>query len=262
MNTNTSSRFPPLAPALWPVAAAAALLLVAALPATALAQPAGPEQVLRRVEEAHGPEVARSVETLARGLREQGVSAAPIRDRALEGIAKKVPGEAFVAGLRSYGKRLAAAREALPPSAGAGTVLAAANALQRGAAPEAVREVAGQAAGRAEAVGALSLVVLADLTSAGVPADRALSVVGAALEHGLGPREMLLTSASVRDLIGRGRGPAAAAREVERALGRGQTPASVPGVAAPAGLPTAGGAPVPPGAGPPGTTSPAAESGG
>lgn len=235
-----------------PVAAAAALLLVTALPATAPAQRAAPEQAVRRVEEAYGAEVARSVENLARSLRERGVPAAPIRDRALEGIAKQVPAESFVVGLRSYGKRLARASEALPQPAGTSTVVAAADAIQGGVPPEVVRELAGRTAGRREVVGALPLVVLADLAGAGVPVDQALSVVRSALGRGLGPRQMLATSGAVRDLIRQGRVPAAAARTVERTLGTGRLPTSVPnGLSPPAGLPVSGGAPIPPGAAPP-----------
>lgn len=256
MDTNASSRSLRFGLALRPAAAAAAMLFVAGLPATALAQRAGPDQALVRVEQTYGSDVARSVEDLARDLREQGVPAAPIRDRALEGAAKDVPEEAFVSGLRSYGERLVGASESLPQSADAGAVVAAADAIQRGVSPEAVRQVAARAAGRTEGEAALSLVVLADLAGAGVPVDRALSVVRSALERGLGPREMLVTSWAVRDLIGQGRGPAAAARAVQRALARGRMPTSVAGVAPPAELPVSGGAPVPPGAGLPGTMSP------
>ncbi len=244
------------------VAAFAVLLLVAALPATALSQGAEPEQVLERVEQTYGPAVGESVEGLARTLREQGVPAAPVWDRALEGAAREVPEEAFRAGLRSYGKRLAGAAEALPPSAGAGTVVAAAGAIQRGVAPEAVREVVAHAAGRGQGAGAPPVVVLGDLASAGVPVDRAVSVVRAALQRGLGPRQMLVAAGSVRDLIDRGRGAAAAARVVERALGRSRIPTSVPGAASLADLPVSGGAPIPPAAGPPGTTLPHGGSGG
>jgi len=235
----------------WLLTAALTVGVLALAPTPASAQQrqeAAGEQAVQRLEKQYGPETVRSVRELVQSLRSQDVTVGPLWDKALEGASKNVPEGRFVAGIRAYGKRLADASGTLPDPADRSALLAAADALQRGVPESAVRDVAGQAAGRSGAESAIPLVVLGDLVNSGVPVENARSVVQAALKRGQGPREMLVTSWAVRDLIGKGQPPANAARQV----GRGQAPTPVPGVGSPpADVPRPGGAPIPPGAGPP-----------
>ena len=220
------------------------------------------QEVVQRLQQQYGEETVSSVQELVQSLREQGVPAGPLWDKALEGASKNVPEGRFAAGMRGYGQRLVNASNTLPDPADQSALVAAADALQRGVPESALRDVAGQASGRSGAESAIPLVVLGDLVSAGVPVEDARSVVGSALKRGQGPREMLVTSWAVRDLIGKGQPPANAARQVGRAVGRGQPPTSVPGVGSPpADVPRPGGAPIPPGAGPPGGKGPPGQKG-
>lgn len=224
---------------------------------------AGEDQVVQRLQEQYGAEAAESVRELVESVRKQGVPVEPLWDKALEGASKNIPEGRFLSGVRGYGDRLVDASRTLPGPADAGTLVAAADALQRGVPESALRDVAAQASGGQSAEAAIPMVVLGDLVSAGVPVDQAHSVVQSALERGQGPREMLVTSWAVRDLIGKGRSPEDAAREVGRAVGQGQPPTSVPGVGSPpADIPRPGGAPVPPGAGPPEGKGPPGDKGG
>ena len=220
------------------------------------------QEVDQRLQKQYGEETVSSVEELVQSLREQGVPAGPLWDKALEGASKNVPEGRFAAGIRGYGQRLVNASNTLPDPADRSALVAAADALQRGVPESALRDVARQASGRSGAESAIPLVVLGDLVSAGVPVEDARSVVGSALKRGQGPRDMLVTSWAVRDLIGKGQPPANAARQVGRAVGRGQPPTSVPGVGSPpADVPRPGGAPIPPGAGPPGGKGPPGQKG-
>ncbi len=224
---------------------------------------AGEEEAVQRLQEQYGADAAESVRELVESVRKQGVPDGPLWDKALEGASKNVPENRFLAGVRGYGDRLVDASRTLPGPADAGTVVAAADALQRGVPESALRDVAAQASGRESARAAIPMVVLGDLVSSGVPVDRARSVVQSALQRGQGPRDMLVTSWAVRDLIGKGRSPESAARDVGRAVGRGEPPTSIPGVGSPpADVPRPGGAPVPPGAGPPEGKGPPGDKGG
>lgn len=220
------------------------------------------EQAVERLEQKYGSDAVSSVQELIESLREEGVPVEPLWDKALEGASKNVPEGRFVAGMRGYGKRLVDAGRTLPDPADRSALVAAADALQRGVPESAVSDVARQASGQSGAESAIALVVLGDLVTADVPVERARSVVEAALKRGQGPREMLVTSWAVRDLIDKGRSPSEAARQVGSAVGRGQAPTSVPGVGSPpADVPRPGGAPVPPGVGPPGETGPPGQKG-
>lgn len=253
----------------WSLTAAltAGVLLLAPGPLAAQEAQEAPDQpgqeVVQRLQQQYGEETVSSVEELVQSLREQGVPAGPLWDKALEGASKNVPEGRFAAGIRGYGQRLVNASNTLPDPADRSALVAAADALQRGVPESALRDVARQASGRSGAESAIPLVVLGDLVSAGVPVEDARSVVGSALKRGQGPREMLVTSWAVRDLIGKGQPPTNAARQVGRAVGRGQAPTSVPGVGSPpADVPRPGGAPIPPGAGPPGGKGPPGQKGG
>lgn len=250
----------------WSLTAVLTAGVMALAPGVLVAQQgedAAGEQAVQRLQQNYGQETVSSVQELVESLRKQGVPVEPLWDKALEGASKNVPEGRFVAGIRGYGKRLADASNTLPDPADQSALVAAADALQRGVPESALRDVARQASARGGAESAIPLVVLGDLVSAGVPVEDARSVVQSALKRGQGPREMLVTSWAVRDLIGKGQPPANAARQVGRAVGRGQAPTSVPGVGSPpADVPRPGGAPIPPGAGPPEGKGPPGQKGG
>lgn len=244
------------------VLTAGVMLLAPGVLAAQEGQEAFGQQAVERLQEQYGSETVSSVQELVQSLREQGVPAEPLWNKALEGASKNVPEGRFAAGIRGYGQRLVNASNTLPDPATQSALVAAADALQRGVPESALRDVARQASGRGGAGSAIPLVVLGDLVSAGVPVEDARTVVGSALKRGQGAREMLVTSWAVRDLIGKGQPPANAARQVGRAVGRGEAPTSVSGVGSPpSDVPRPGGAPIPPGAGPPGSEGPPGQKG-
>lgn len=248
--------------ACWSALLAAVCVIAAGLPAEAQETRS---QAEKRLAKQYDAAMVESVQKLAQRLQSDGLPTEPLWDKALEGAAKNVSQGPFLAGLRGYQKRLVEASRALPGPAktSASALVGAAGALQRGVPPDAVRDVASQASSRGAAGQVIPLVVLGDLVSAGVPVKQARSVVTTALQQGQGDREMLVTSWAVRDLIHKGRGPAEAARQIGRAVGRGRPPTSVPGVGSPpANVPRPGGPPVPPGAGPPGGKGPPGQKGG
>lgn len=226
-------------------------LLLAPVPGAA-AQESDAEAAVDRARQAYGPEVAERVAAVLNRADSRQIPAAPLVNKVFEGAAKGVPGEALVAGLSAFGDRLATARQALGPEAASGEVVAAAGALQRGASPESVGDLALLASEDA----AIPLMVLGDLVETGVPVERALAVVEQALERGHRGQGLLRVSSAVRGLVASGRPPGEAVRAVERAMQQGKPPAQFPGVGkgAPGGVPgmgPSGAAPVPPGAGPP-----------
>lgn len=233
------------------LALVAAGLMLAPVPRAA-AQESDVEAAVVRASQAYGPEVAERVASVLERAGSRQIPAAPLVNKVFEGAAKGVPGEALVAGLSAFGDRLSTARQALGQGASSGEVVAAAGALQRGASPEAVGELASLASGD----GAIPLIVLGDLVEAGVPVDRALAVVEQALERGHRGQGLLRVSSAVRGLVASGRPPGEAVQAVERAMQQGKPPAEFPGVGkgAPGGIPgmgPSGAVPVPPGAGPP-----------
>ena len=227
-----------------------ALVIAVGAPARVSAQ----ETDARRLEDAMPSEYAAQVREIAREAREAGVPQGLIARKAFEGVAKGYPPERVVSALGAYAGRLREARDILGPDHRPASLAAAAEALRRGVPRDAIRSMAGrERGGRGLAV---PLIVLSDLTEAGVPTENALEMVNSAMDRGTRGDRMLGLSAAVRRRMQQGadwrtavdqvrRRAAAQSRQRDRQSqpdgAWGQNPSRRP----------AGATPVPPGSEPP-----------
>jgi hypothetical protein len=191
------------------------------------------------------PEAAvQQIEAQIAQAREQGLPVEPLLDKAVEGIAKQVPGDRIVGAVGSLAVELGQARALLadgePPAA---DVSAVADALRRGVPESAVQRIAGSA-GEDEPV-ALAVHTLGDLMDRGVPVDQAVTVLEVWRARGAQVGELRQLPAAVERLIRQGVLPEQAAAAVAGAM-RGATPNAM-GDAEGKGQ----GPPIPPGSGPP-----------
>ena len=230
----------------------AGLLLLFALPSVLAAQ----EVRLERVRQAFSPEAVAQIESIVVEAEAAGVPVEPLLAKALEGVAKGVPAERVVAALASYSQRLAESRSLVGPEHDAATVVAGADALQRGVTPGTVRSLAGS---NPEGL-AVPLVVLGDLIEAGVPVDQAYAVVQEALTKQHGPEDVLAIPGAVRRLMRQGQTASDAAGSVGNAIGRGRF-GDMLGPPGQTGASPPKGPPVPPGSGPPDHAGPKKEKG-
>jgi len=215
----------------------------------------GQEARSRRLEDALPAEYAARVREIAREAQEEGVPPGLIARKAFEGVAKGYPPERIVPALDAYAGRLREATGLMGANRRPGSISAAAEALRRGVPPDAIRSMAGrEREGRDLAV---PLIVLSDLTEAGVPTENALEMVNSAMDRGARGDQMLGLSAGVRRRMRQGADWSTAVDEVRRRAERqyeqrdrrrpsdgarsGQNPSRRP----------AGTAPVPPGTEPP-----------
>ena len=154
-----------------------------------VAPPLAAQTGLQRAKAALPRESARQLEQTVAATRKRGLPTEPLVDKALEGVAKKVPPSVILAAVRHKADLLARADAALrpfgPPTAA--DVTATADVLQRGLSPEIVKQVrAGRR--RGEPV-ALSLHTVADLVDRRVPAKMADHGACAERTHGLVARD-------------------------------------------------------------------------
>jgi hypothetical protein len=207
-----------------------------------------------RLEQTLPEGAANRVRELSRELAEEGIPPQLIRRKALEGVAKGVPPDRIVTAVEAYSGRLLEAKGLLGPDQNGASLSAAAEAVRRGVPPEAIRGLARQGAGRRQGGLAVPLLVLGDLTEAGVPTDQALAVVEEAMRRGSPEQGMMNFSAAVKRRIRQGEDPAAAfeqvrVRAVERMRqapnGSGQSMRGTPGSR------PMDASPVPPGSEPP-----------
>lgn len=203
--------------------------------------------VLERVRGAFDAASAARIEELAASAAEAGVPRRILLDKALEGAAKGVPAERVIPALSTYSERLVQARGILGEQVDASALVAGADALQKGVSTDHLRSVA-----RADGNQEISIVVLGDLVDAGIPADRAVEVVSAALEQGRTGQGLLAVPSEVRGMLRQGMPPAEAATEIQRRIRAGELPPGLagnpPGQRGPEGRSGGG----PPGGGPPG----------
>lgn len=206
-----------------------------------------PERARSALDEAAVDRIERSV----RRAEAHGVPARPLVARALEGVAKGVPGEAVSRSVSAYADRLVRSAALLGDQAAPGLHVAAADALRNGVEPAAVRRMARRAGERAPA----ALVALTDLRKLGLPVERALEVVSDALEANR-PGEALLSL------------PRQVARDLEGGRRPSQSADAASGSRAPAGLDVGhgvwipSGPPVPPGSVPPSSSQLGSPAGG
>jgi hypothetical protein len=178
---------------------------------------AGQETARERAQAVLNPEVFQGIEALASEATREGIPEEPLFNKALEGIAKRVPQDRLVPAVTAYATRLRAAHQAFGGTAPAPLLVAGADALQRGVRAETLRGL-----GESENRSAMAVLVLADLVEAGVPGERALSVLREAMRMRTRQQAVLDIPAQVRRLIREGRSPQEAADQVRRALQRGR----------------------------------------
>lgn len=228
-----------------PLAAACSALLWVALaaPPAVAQQPDRP--ALERLEEAYSAEVVDGVADLLERAEAEGLPARALADKALEGAAKRVPGDRLLEAVDRRRMGLARAAEALGEGGDPASVKAGAGALDVGVGPDAIRRIGDVAA---EAERPTALVVLGELHRLGVPVERAVEAVARALERDAGAAGLWALDARVRTALRQGLNPGTALAAAVRGPfhPRGGPPGLLPG--APGGL---SGPPVPPGSGPP-----------
>ena len=173
------------------------------------------ESARARAQRTLPPEIFENLTLLADGLSAAGVPDEPLFNKALEGMAKRVPADRLLPAVRAYAGRLGAARSALGPTAGIPLLVAGADALQRGVSADALRSLP---ADRLRSP--MAVLVLAELLESGVPTDRALAILRQAMEHRTQDARMLDIAARVRRLIRDGVPPHEAVDRVRRALQR------------------------------------------
>ena len=201
------------------------ILVVSVLMALGVAPLGAQESARSRAREALPPEVFQGIEALAAQVAPEGVPSDPLFNKALEGLAKRVPSDRLLPAVNAYANRLREARGALGENATGPLVVAGADALQRGVEAETLRRLGsgghpGEGQGRGPSP--MAVLVLADLVEAGVPADRALGVLEEALRQRTREHEMLGLTGRVRQLMRQGHSPHEAAEQVRRALQRGR----------------------------------------
>lgn len=159
--------------------------------------------------------VFEELSSLADQLAADGIPDEPLFNKALEGLAKRVPPDRLLPAVRAYGGRLGDARRALGPTAGVPLLVAGADALQRGVTQEALRALPSDRPRSPVAV-----LVLAELVESGVSPERAIEILRQAIEQQTQDARMLDITARVRRLIRDGVPPQEAVDRVRRALRR------------------------------------------
>lgn len=175
--------------------------------------------MLERVRGAYDPASAARIEEMAASAAEAGVPREILLDKALEGAAKGVPAQRVLPALARYSERLVQARRILGEGIAGSALVAGADALQKGVSSDNLAAVA-----RRDGSQGIAIVVLGDLVDAGIPADRAVEVVGAALDQGRTGQALLVLPAQVRGMLRQGMPPAEAASEIQRRIREGQLP--------------------------------------
>jgi hypothetical protein len=179
------------------------------------------QTVRERARETLPANVYQEVEALATELDRDGIPAEPLFNKALEGMAKRVPTDRIVPAVSHYATQLRQAREAFPGVGNGPLYIAGADALQRGVGQDLLRRL-GQGQEGDPPPTPVAVLVLADLVEAGVPADRALGVLREAMRVRAREQEILGISGQVRQLMRQGQSAQDAAEQVRRALQRGR----------------------------------------
>ena len=177
----------------------AALLLMGALPNTAQGQE---PRLAGRL-----PQATRlQVDSILDAARANGLPVEPLVDRALEGAAKGAPPALIVTAVARLRSELSLARTAFGVTASVGEITAGASALRAGATTKDLTQLRHLRAGQPLTVAA---AVLADLVTAGVPADTAVGAV-LALAGGADDADYLAFRRTVQQDIALGASPVAA----------------------------------------------------
>lgn len=153
------------------------------------------------------PDARSQVSGVIDSARAAGLPADPLVNRALEGASKGAAAPLIVQAVRRLAADLGRAREALGPTAGTVELAAAADALRAGASPGVLQRLRDALGLRRLAV---PLGVTADLTSRGVPADTAATLV-ITLARSVEDAQLLALEREVERDIALGAPPLAAA---------------------------------------------------
>jgi hypothetical protein len=183
-----------------------------------VAPPLAAQTALQRAKAGLPRDAARQLEQTVAAARKRGLPTEPLIDKALEGVAKKVPPAVIMTAVRTKVDLMARADAALRPFGRptAADVTATADVLQRGVSPEIVKQVrAGRRSG--EPVG-LSLHTVADLMERKVPPRVAIDVIASWRERGGRNEDLRDIPFQVDKLIRMGESPSAAGRSVATAV--------------------------------------------
>ena len=194
---------------------AAVLMMMTAGPSMAQ------EGVRDRARETLPAQVFEGINALATEFTQEGIPFEPLFNKALEGMAKRVPPARILPAVTQYAGQIRLARDAFGGAGSGPLYVAGADALQRGVDAELLRQLERQQEGSPEP-SPMAVLVLADLVEAGIPADRALGMVREALRMRAGEQQMLGMTARVRQLMRQGQSPQDAAEQVRRSLQRGR----------------------------------------
>jgi hypothetical protein len=186
------------------------ILTILALSATALG---AQESARERAQRILAPEVFAELSRLAGELSATGVPDEPLYNKALEGMAKRVPPDRLVPAVRDYATRLGEARRAFGAGASVPLLVAGADALQRG-----VPSVALESLPSDRPRSPMAVLALTELIESGVPRDRAILILRDAIAERAQDDRMLDISARVRRLIRQGVAPQDAVDRVRRTL--------------------------------------------
>jgi len=216
-----------------------ALLLVSGLggmlssrAAVAAAQDRAGEADAVALAERLDPPVRDAVQAIIDSSAAAGIPPHPLAAKALEGAAKRAPGDRIVAAVRSLATDLGVARAQLGAGADEGSLVAAVGALRSGVPADYLGEL--RSTRKATAL-AWPLSILADLVDRGVPADTAARVVLTLARSGASDAAFTAFQQQVARDVGAGVPPGAAA--VARAPAGGGRGVAEPPAAGPAPRP-------------------------
>lgn len=227
---------------------ALAALAIAVAPAAAQEPVQDVDPRMERIRSEMPQDALERIEARIAMARGDGLPVEPLMDKAVEGLAKGVPGPRIAGAVDQLAQELGRARRLLtdgvPPAAT--DVAAVADAMRRGVPEPAIQRVT-RNAGPEEPV-AMAVHTLGDLMDRGVPVEQALAVMDAWRGRGARSEELRQLPGAVDRLMRHGILPGQAAAAVANAM-RGGPPGDGRGMQS-SGM-TGGGPPIPPGAGAP-----------
>lgn len=205
------------------------LMVLALFLATGVFPLAAQERARERAREALPKDVFQGIEALVAEVAGEGIPEGPLFNKALEGMAKRVPAQRLLPAVNMYGNRLRQARGAFGDGAGDALVIAGADALQRGVDPESLGQLR-EGSGNGPDPSPMAVLVLADLMESGLSSAHALGVLHEAMRQRARDHEMLGLPGQMRQLMNQGHSPRSAAEQLRMGLrmGRGRGGMSPP----------------------------------
>ncbi len=205
---------------------------------------AAPAAAQGRLEARLDPQTLASLRPLFDAARRDSIPLSALEDKALEGAAKRVPGERIVAALHRLADELRAARALLRGAAESAPlpdaeIVAAADATRRGVPPGEIAALGRRAPATVGLV--VPLTVLGDLVQRGVPADEARRVLEELLDAGVTPEQLAEIPARVDIALRVGAPPLEALRNALPVPVRPGPPGQPPAGPPPSGPPPAEG---------------------